>query len=62
MIDLADLKSNKSLDKITEYALINGEVQPKNIDITSNYNKQHSGVIKVISIKKHATSWRNNPL
>jgi hypothetical protein len=58
LIDLND----KSLDKVIEYALIKGEVQPKNNDIKSNYSKQHSGVIKVISLKKHATSWRNNPL
>ena len=40
--------------------MVVGRVKPKNVSLKSSYNSDATGVIRVLELKEHGTSWRNN--
>lgn len=40
--------------------MIVGRVEPDNLDLKSHFNDSYNGVIRILEIKEHGTSWRNN--
>lgn len=43
-----------------EYGMMVGKIRPDNLDLKSHYNLDYSGVIRLLEISEHGTTWRNN--
>lgn len=37
-----------------------GKIRPDNLDLKSHYKSDYSGVIRLLEISEHGTTWRNN--
>ncbi|RNA18922.1 mitochondrial ubiquitin ligase activator of NFKB 1 [Brachionus plicatilis] len=56
-----DLTKNQMLDnEVIDYGMIVGVVSPDQAEISSNFDKNVKGVIRVLEIREHGTSFKNN--
>jgi len=40
--------------------MLTGKIKPDNLDLKSHYQSDYSGVIRLLEISEHGTTWRNN--
>jgi E3 ubiquitin-protein ligase MUL1 len=59
-LDFSDLPLNGHNNEPIEYCKITGIVKPDNTDLVSHYNINYRGVVRIIDIREHGTTWRNN--